>query len=211
MYQDKYHLPLEPEGIYHVFNHAISNENLFLIEENYNFFLRKYSLFINPVADTYAYCLLPNHFHLAVKFKSKEEILSYYNALMKEEDTAAQKFNTFEKFLSKQFSKLFSSYTQSFNKVNKRKGSLFVQQFKRLKVENEKQFQNLIHYIHYNPIKHDFEQGMNWKHSSYHAYVSEKATSLKREDGFHLFENKQEFISTHSTKPNFAIALGMDF
>jgi hypothetical protein len=34
-----------------------------------------YAKYIEPVADTFAYCLLRNHFHLSVRIKSEEEIL----------------------------------------------------------------------------------------------------------------------------------------
>ena len=35
----------------------------FIEERNYRYFLGLYARYIEPVADTYAYCLLRNHFH----------------------------------------------------------------------------------------------------------------------------------------------------
>jgi putative transposase len=51
---------MEPAKFYHLYNHANGNENLFRKDENYLFFLKKFAFYINPVADTYAYCLLLN-------------------------------------------------------------------------------------------------------------------------------------------------------
>ena len=60
--------------MYHIYNHANGNDNLFRNEENYAYFLKRYAYFIHPIAKTYAYCLMPNHFHLLVKIRSEEGI-----------------------------------------------------------------------------------------------------------------------------------------
>ena len=68
-----YHIPLFPDKIYHIFSRAIGKEKLFLEDENYKFFLKKFKLHISPVADTFAYNLLPNYFHFLIRIKSLEE------------------------------------------------------------------------------------------------------------------------------------------
>jgi putative transposase len=60
---------LEPGEIYHLYNHAVGDDNLFRQEENYHYFLQKYAELLTPIFDTYAYCLLPNHFHLLIHVK----------------------------------------------------------------------------------------------------------------------------------------------
>ena len=62
----------EPNGIYHIVNHANGKENLFQEEENYHYFLKKYSEKLSPILDFIAYCLMPNHFHLLIRIKEKE-------------------------------------------------------------------------------------------------------------------------------------------
>ena len=69
---------MEPDKIYHIYNRGINGENLFKEERNYSYFLNKYASCITAIADTYAYCLLKNHFHLAVKIKSEQEIIDFY-------------------------------------------------------------------------------------------------------------------------------------
>ena len=66
--------PLEYGRYYHIYNRAIGEENLFRHHENYEYFLRLYDKYINPVAETFAWVLLPAHFHLLVRIKEEEEI-----------------------------------------------------------------------------------------------------------------------------------------
>lgn len=69
-----YYETLEPDKYYHIYNHAVGQDNLFNTDENYRFFLEKYAHYIIPVADIFAYCLLPNHFHFAIRIKPEDEI-----------------------------------------------------------------------------------------------------------------------------------------
>src|SRR5699024_9043157 len=115
----------------------------------YAFFLKKYQQHIAPIAETYAWCLMPNHFHLLIKMRSEQEIaaelptFSKVRNLGKDSSGKAQepdgeKYQTLKsRFLSKQFANFFSSYTQAFNKVYKRRGSLFLKNFKRKEIRNE--------------------------------------------------------------------------
>jgi putative transposase len=64
--------PLQPGLYYHVFNRGNNGEDLFREERNYSFFLKLYGKYITPVADTYAYCLLRNHFHVLLRIKREK-------------------------------------------------------------------------------------------------------------------------------------------
>jgi hypothetical protein len=66
---------------YHIFNRGNNGENIFIQERNYMHFLNLHFKYIEPIADTFAYCLLRNHFHLAVRIKSEEEILENLKTL----------------------------------------------------------------------------------------------------------------------------------
>lgn len=72
---DDMRLPLEPEGWYHIYNRGNEGRTIFFQPENYRYFLSKYAAYMSAYWDTYAYCLLPNHFHLAVQVKNIETIL----------------------------------------------------------------------------------------------------------------------------------------
>jgi len=132
---------LEQGKYYHIYNRGNNREDLFKEEKNYEYFLRLYAYHLDPVADTFAYCLLKNHFHLLIKVKE------HLPGLQNLEDVLPA---------SKAFSNLFNAYTKSINKAYKRSGSLFQKNFRRIEVSSDKYFTRLIHYIHFNPQKHRF-------------------------------------------------------
>lgn len=204
---------LVPDTSFHIFNHANGFENVFRQADNFRYFLEKYRLHISPIAETYAYCLMPNHFHLVVRIRKREVIaalirnkknnnFSKVSNLEKSVKASQNEFdktksinfgkvskNEFykttsinfgkvisdseiEKFLSKQFANLFSSYTQSFNKVYHRMGSLFIKNFKRTPILEKDYFLNAIVYTHRNPIHHKFCKNYDeWDFSSYNEIV----------------------------------------
>ena len=71
---------LIPDATYHIYNRANGNERLFLTDQNYHYFLEKYSQYISPIADTFCYCLMPNHFHFLIKIESEESLNKTFNA-----------------------------------------------------------------------------------------------------------------------------------
>ena len=67
-------MSLTPSKYYHIYNRANGFENTFKKERYDRFFLEKYLFYISPIANTLAYCLKPNHFHLLIKIKIKEQL-----------------------------------------------------------------------------------------------------------------------------------------
>ncbi|NUM32245.1 MAG: transposase [Bacteroidetes bacterium] len=179
---------LLPDSYYHIFNHANGDDNLFREEKNYDFFLLKYHQHIDPIADTIARCLMKKHFHLLVKIKGEEEILSTFPKFR-----TLEKLEYRQKFISKQFSNFFSSYSQAFNKVYNRQGSLFIKNFKRKENDDLQYLQKVILYIHLNPKKHGFELDFNqWYYTSYHTFI-ENNTELATD----LFTNEEHYFDYH--------------
>ena len=60
----------EEESIYHLYNRGINGTTIFRIDENYQFFLKKWEVLILPYFETLAYCLMPNHIHFFNKSKT---------------------------------------------------------------------------------------------------------------------------------------------
>jgi REP element-mobilizing transposase RayT len=184
-----------PTEKYHVFNHANGRENIFIEEKNYTFFLEKLRLYVLPVCKLFSYCLMPNHFHLVLEVRSEEEL-----SLCWQKPGTTGRFSEEELTLkiSRSFGNLFSSYTQAFNKVYDRKGSLFIPSMKSEQISDENSFCKVVHYTHANPVHHGFTRKMNeWPHSSYHAYLSEGATKLEREYVLDIFGGKNAFLEYH--------------
>ena len=66
--------PLQFDQTYHLYSRGINRENIFFQERNFRYFLQLYAQHLFSYFDTYAYCLLWNHFHFLVRVKSEEEI-----------------------------------------------------------------------------------------------------------------------------------------
>ncbi|OQX98726.1 MAG: hypothetical protein B6I24_04450 [Bacteroidetes bacterium 4572_128] len=198
-------ISLKSDIYYHIYNRANGSENLFLNEDNYLFFLKKYNFHITPIANTIAYCLMPNHIHFAIQIKS-EYILKN---LKKFKNLRGLNIS---KKLSQQFSNLFNSYTKAFNKQQNRKGSLFISNFKRKEITNKNYFKEIIHYIHFNPVHHGFVKDLrDWKFSSFEAFSSEKATKIHREEVISWFGDKKQFWEFHKKQIKDKIKLEMEF
>ncbi|MBL7828713.1 MAG: hypothetical protein JNJ57_18910 [Saprospiraceae bacterium] len=192
--------PLRCGVYYHIYNRGINGEDLFKEERNYPYFLKKYAQYIQPVADTYAYCLLKNHFHLLVRTKSAADVIINVGRVGNPSDVKDEMFAA--KLISNQFAKLFNSYAQSINKAYGRTGGLFEELFRRIPVNNERYFNQLVFYIHANPQRHGFVLDFrNYPHSSYRAYQSLKDTSLKREELIQKFGNLEAFSNYHNSHP----------
>jgi putative transposase len=163
---------------YHIYNHANGDDLLFAIDDNYHYFLLLLKRFFTPSICLYAYCLLPNHFHLLISFD-----------------------HDFEKNCFHQLSKLFNSYTRSFNLFNNRKGSLFRKNFKRRRLMTLDEIKTTMLYIHRNPMHHGFTgQYETWEYSSYNNIVNpekSEGTLPILYNVFSLFGGREEFIKAH--------------
>ena len=181
--------PLIPGSYYHIYNRANGDENLFLSSSNYYFFLIKYQHYISPIAHTLAYCLMPNHFHFLVKIRTESEILKCMTGILAMKiKTGNYDQSLISLYISKQFAKLFSSYTQSFNKVNERMGSMFIKNFKRKCANDENYRRELVLYIHMNPVKSALaSHPSEWVFSSYNDLLSDNTSFLQRSEVFDLF------------------------
>ncbi len=79
-----------------------------------------------------------------------------------------------------------------------RKGSLFIPNFNRKLIDSDQYFIRLIAYIHNNPVHHGFTQTPNeWPFSSWHAYLSNKMTRIKKEEGIQWFGDLNNFKAAH--------------
>ncbi len=137
--------PIEADCFYHIYNRGINGEAIFKTARNYHFFINKIKNNLLSVCDVYAYCLMPNHFHLLVKIKSDK----YLNEITSHLDKNIEKgLHASQNIFSKQFSKVFNSYSQAFNKENNRHGALIESPFKRKLITSEEYLRKCVIYIH---------------------------------------------------------------
>lgn len=144
---------------YHLYNRGNNSQKIFLIEENYNFFLDRLSEHFPPEAvEMQAFTLLPNHYHLSVRLIEPFDI----SHAMKE-------------FLGK--------YVRAFNCQHRRRGHAFEGRFKAVRVDSNEYEDYLSRYIHRNPLEARLVSKLEqWKYSSYLCYLNGTKTLSLREN-----------------------------
>ncbi|MFC2086307.1 transposase [Bacteroidota bacterium] len=146
--------PFESGKYYHIFNRGNNKENIFIEDENYNYLLKLIKKYLTETCIIYAYCLLPNHFHLLLKIKEMENLPDL--------------FQNGKKKIHQPISDMFNAYSKAINKKYKRTGSLFQKHMHRINIASEEYFRELILYIHLNPEKHGiFDDFCKYQYSSY--------------------------------------------
>lgn len=160
-------------GFYHLYNRGVEKRRIFLDDQDYRVFLFAIKKCLLPKEkwdedasfrprthlgeladeiDLLAHCLMPNHFHLLVKQKTKDGI-------------------------TKLMSKISTSYSMYFNKRNNRVGSLFQGVYKAVMVQSDEQLLHLSRYIHLNPVekgKVAVGQLSKFPYSSYSVYLGQR-------------------------------------
>jgi putative transposase len=212
-------IPLTPGNFYHIYNRGINGCNLFREPGNYEHFLELYDKYISPVAETFAWVLMPNHFHLLVRVK--EDVVYKYSNADRSVDAVRfeeQKWQTISlSDLSAceapdsvtmmkhkipkphlHFSHLFNAYSKYFNTCTGRHGALFERPFKRKEITDNDYFRQMVLYIHHNPVHHKFtEHAMDYPWSSYLTCISVKPTKLERDTVIGWFDNEANFKYLH--------------
>lgn len=96
----------------------------------------------------YAYCIMDNHVHILIEVK--------------------------ENPLSRIMQGIQQVYTQRYNKKKNRTGHVFEQRYRAILCDKEEYLLQLIKYIHQNPLRAGFEEGINYKWSSHNEYIGTK-------------------------------------
>jgi len=184
--------PILGDRYYHIFNRGNNGQSVFFNEENYKYFLRRFHQFLSPFVDLLAYSLMPNHFHFLIKTKGSVPILKDGNPLRSTDETEIGKH------VSNQFRRFLITYSMAINKQEKRTGSLFSKNFKRLEIEDEEYLRYVTFYIHFNPQKHGWiDDFKKYRYTSWLAYNSEKPSLLNRTLLRGLFGGSDELLEYH--------------
>jgi len=198
---EHYFTPFDEGCFYHVYNRTIDKQPMFKSENNFDFFLKQYNKYLSPVVDTYAYCLLKNHFHILLRVKEDHLMTSDLITFQKLANLPITNLvgKTTHDLVTHQFRKFFQSYAMAFNKEQSRVGTLFQTPFKRVLVKDESYFTQLIYYIHSNPQHHHLvDDFRKWKWSSYERILLNKPSALKKKEVIGWFGNKSIYEEYHA-------------
>ncbi len=126
----------------------------------------------NKLVEIFCYCLMPNHFHLLLKQLE-------------------------DKGISRFLSNLQNSYTKYFNTKHERDGSLFLDQFKAVRIETDEQLVHLSRYIHLNPytgyIVKSLEDLEQYSWSSFPNYLEERGEFVNVEFIQDFFKSSKKY------------------
>lgn len=194
-------IPLVNGEIYHVFNRGMDRKPTFTTKKEfqraqqtlsfYKFFKLPLSLskFLRledkkqhkvldlliqnkNLVEIFCYCLMPNHFHFLLR---------------QERDQGISKF----------LSNFQNSYTRYFNVTHKREGSLFLDQFKAVRIETEEQLIHVSRYIHLNPhtgyVVKTLEELEYYPWSSFPDYLQKNSKTINTGFILNLFKNISEY------------------
>ncbi|MCF6364980.1 MAG: hypothetical protein L3J35_02150 [Bacteroidales bacterium] len=204
--------PITCGNFFHIYNRGINSCVIFKNKEDFYHFLKLYKIYFASVADTFAWCLMSNHFHLLVKIKEYNEIACLkpenkdfkgsrkWEVFFPDESYSDKKLLKLKKPVpEKQLSHLFNSYAKWYNKKYNRTGKLFETRFERILINNEKYLKDLIFYIHNNPVHHNVVGKIDeYKWTSYMTILSDKRTNLERETVIDWFEDIDNFKYYHN-------------
>ena len=120
---------IDIEGqLYHVIARGIERRKIFIDADDYNDFLARLEAALTKTGGRcLAWCLMPNHFHLLI-LRAKRP-------------------------LSELMRRLMTGYAVGFNIKHRRTGHLFQNRYKGILCEQEEYLQELIVYIHLNPLR----------------------------------------------------------
>lgn len=187
---------------YHIYNRGAGRNKLFFSEDDYRDFLKKYEHYLSPAVQTFAWCLIENHFHCLIRpLTLEEQVLFYLSNKEKFESGYYHGTQNPEKIsfnTSKQISHLMNSYTRYINKKKNRSGTLIEGPFKRIKVLDVSNFLNLICYIHRNPIHHKITKSYSsYPYSSYCDFIKKRKSFIELKQVIGKFGGIKNFVEAH--------------
>jgi putative transposase len=178
-----------PNAFYHVYNRGWNLGNIFIDEQDYEYFESLLARHLSPetVNDSagkiykhfypdlhlVAYCLMGNHFHI---------LLYQY-----EDEAAISRFMT----------SLSTAYTAYFNKRYERRGSLFESTYKAVWIGDDTQLMHITRYIHLNHSRY-----LGWPHSSYKDFLTNAREWVDPAQILELFPSKNayaEFVADYES------------
>lgn len=151
-------------AVFHIYNHSVSETDLFREREDYLYLLQKLKKNYNPQEiSIYAFCLMPNHFHFCIKQISDKPIYNLFN-------------------------RIIVSYVHHFNSKYNRKGKLFANKLQHKKIKKDNYLIQLCKYIHYNPVKAGLvAKTGEWEFSNYLEFTNERNELIFSKDLFLIY------------------------
>ena len=157
-------------NFYHVMVQGIDKKYIFNTRENIKFYI---DLIIKKIKESnitvLAYCIMNNHAHFLI-------------------------FSEDYRDLSKFMQRINTTYSNYYNRTNKRVGYVFRDRYRSQDIMNIQQLYTCLRYIHNNPVKAKMCSSMDeYKYSSYNEFIGEKIIIDEKSIKI-LFGTNKDFI-----------------
>jgi len=161
----------EEDKYYHVYNRGANKNQIFITPDNYQYCIQLFQKYYQQYGvRIYAYCLMPNHYHLLIGQRHGGSVSRFIQTV-------------------------FNAYTQAFNKIFKRSGTLFQGRVQGIEITTDEYAVRLCRYIHNNPVAARLAaKPEEWMYSDYRVWVDkteDPLTSLNLRDGY--FKSGSEY------------------
>ena len=197
----KQEILFEPDQIYHIYNHANGHENLFEHQDHYLLFLNTFIEKCSTTFKTYAFVLMPNHFHFILKVRNSNNpplALGENEKIFNQNDHFEYEFS---RSISQKFSNFLNSYAQKYNYKVRRKGSLFRENTRRKLLDTDTYLKTAIKYVHFNPVKDGFcKDPKDWSYSSYGFLLNGDDLILPVKEVIKLYGGQKKFLIEHEER-----------
>ncbi len=159
-----------PGAIFHIINRFVDKHPFFKDDEDYNYFLKIYfEEAKNNSILTFAYCLMPNHFHIVLQTQTGE--------------------------ISKFLHRFLTRVAQQLNKKYNRVGHLFQGRSKTLLIQTELYFKTAIGYVLLNSVRAGISDNIySYKWNSVDRTMNIKENSIDKEKLFYNLFNENDTI-----------------
>jgi REP element-mobilizing transposase RayT len=156
---------ISSSGVYHIMLRGINKKCVFHEKSDETKFLEILTdLKVEYDFEVYAYCFMYNHVHIMLK-ESESGLISKFMKI------------------------LLVRYVGWYNVAHHRCGSLFQSRFKSEPVDSAKYFQQLVRYIHRNPVKAGkCKHVWQYQGSSYRAFFAEDSGIIDRDKVFEFID-----------------------
>lgn len=178
---------------YHIYNRGVEKRRIFIGDTDYKTFLSLLGYYLTPAdkplirrsdprktlpneINLLSYSLMPNHFHLLIKQRTKRAITQFVRCLC-------------------------TNYAMYFNKKHKRVGTLFQGRYKAVIINDEASLLHISRYIHVNPLElpsigSDPRSLSKYRYSSYADYLGKRRTGwVKTGEILNFFKSARRFIA----------------
>jgi len=168
----------KPGAIFHIYNHAIDDYQLFYDDIDYNYMINIFEENIEKIPSSIiAFCLMPDHYHFLIRQDSEVEIYKLFNYS-------------------------FIRYAKYFNEKYSRKGPIFRSPLQHILVADKTYMIQLCKYIHLNPVRKDLvDQPENWIYSNYKNWLFQNTDKLTINNVFKELSITPSWYKTYLDSP----------